>query len=105
MEGLGKPMEEAKLKAMISSVDEDGGGEIDLDEFLLIMAHDKANTDPLDEARKIFALFDKDGGGTIDANELGDALRAMGNSVSSVLCCLGDRQSVCVLDAKDVSVV
>lgn len=46
------------------------------------MARDKANTDPLDEARKIFMLFDKDGGGTIDAGELGDALRQMGQKVT-----------------------
>lgn len=63
-------------------MDEDGGGEIDLDEFLLIMARDKANTDPLEEARKIFMMFDKDGGGTIDAGELGDALRQMGQKVT-----------------------
>eukprot|EP00293_Proteomonas_sulcata_P014763 CAMPEP_0184288178 /NCGR_PEP_ID=MMETSP1049-20130417/674_1 /TAXON_ID=77928 /ORGANISM="Proteomonas sulcata, Strain CCMP704" /LENGTH=702 /DNA_ID=CAMNT_0026594413 /DNA_START=43 /DNA_END=2147 /DNA_ORIENTATION=- len=82
MEGLGRKVEEDKLRAMMADVDEDGTGSIDLEEFLMIMAKDKANEDPLEEARKIFNMFDKDGGGTIDAQELGAALRAMGQVVN-----------------------
>ena len=52
-------------------MDADGSGEIDFEEFLIIMARDKKNTDPMDEAMKIFNTFDKDGSGAIDADELG----------------------------------
>ena len=48
-------------------MDADGSGEIDFEEFLIIMARDKKNTDPMDEAMKIFNMFDKDGSGAIDA--------------------------------------
>lgn len=36
----------------------------------------------MDEAMKIFNMFDKDGSGAIDAEELGEALRAMGHNLS-----------------------
>jgi Ca2+-binding EF-hand superfamily protein len=51
----------------VAQVDADGSGEIDFDEFLIIMARDKKNADPMDEAMRIFNMFDKDGSGAIDA--------------------------------------
>lgn len=82
MEALGRTMTEDQLKAMVATVDTDGTGSIEIDEFLMIMARDKASQDPLADARKIFGMFDKDGSGTIDATELADALRAMGQQVA-----------------------
>jgi calmodulin len=82
MESLGKKMGMAQLKKMMDSVDADGSGHIDVEEFLTIMAKDKAATDPLQEARKIFDRFDTDGSGAIDAQELYAALNAMGQTVT-----------------------
>ncbi len=96
MEGLGKIIPESQLKQMIASVDQDGEGSIDLEEFLLLMARDKANADPLKELQKIFALFDKDGSGSIDAGELGNALRAMGQMVVYVCMYIYTHVYICV---------
>lgn len=38
MDGLGRNLSEAELKAMVDTVDADGSGEIDFEEFLIIMA-------------------------------------------------------------------
>ena len=83
MRGLGREVPEAALRDMIASVDADGTGAIEFDEFLILMARDAAGRDPLAEAARSFALFDADGSGTISADELGAALRASGQDVSN----------------------
>eukprot|EP00961_Rhodomonas_salina_P014378 193043-Rhodomonas_salina.6 len=51
MEALGRTMTEDQLKAMVATddgqVDTDGTGSIEIDEFLMIMARDKASQDPV----------------------------------------------------------
>jgi Ca2+-binding EF-hand superfamily protein len=82
MSGLGKDVPVAALRDMIATVDADGNGAIDSDEFLFIMVRDAAQRDPYADAMRSFSLFDADGSGTISALELGAALRASGHDVS-----------------------
>ena len=50
---MGRSLSDAELRTMVADVDVDGSGEIDFDEFLIIMARDKKNSDPVDEAMKV----------------------------------------------------
>ena len=52
---MGRSLSDAELRTMVADVDVDGSGEIDFDEFLIIMARDKKNSDPVDEAMKVAA--------------------------------------------------
>jgi len=66
---------------MVASVDKDGSGLVDYDDFVALMAAKVAARDPLDELRKAFKLFDDDETGKISfanlkrvARELGEAM-------------------------------
>ena len=76
MEQLGQAANEADLHAMVSDVDTDGDGEINFEEFLMMMAR-KENTDN-DEIRAAFAIFDKNQDGFISRTELRTVMESLG---------------------------
>lgn len=67
-----------QVKDIIRSIDADGSGTIEFDEFLTLMSDPKFNDLAKDEHRQAFEMFDKDGSGHISVAELKDAFRSLG---------------------------
>jgi len=67
-----------QVAVIISSVDSDGSGTIDFDEFLTLMSDPKFNNPARDEHRQAFEMFDKDGSGHISVAELKEVFRNLG---------------------------
>merc|ERR1711944_338839 len=65
--------------AMVSEVDTDGDGEINLEEFLLMMAKKENDND---EIRAAFEIFDKDHDGFISPTELRTVMESLGEVLS-----------------------
>jgi len=72
------PLLEDQVKTIIKSIDADGSGTIDFDEFLTLMSDPKFNDLAKDEHRQAFEMFDKDGSGYISVAELKGAFRDLG---------------------------
>jgi calmodulin len=83
MRSLGQNPTEGELRDMINEVDEDGNGTIEFEEFRIMMERKTRGTDPLEELRMAFKLFDKDNSGTISTNELRDVMRSLGGFIIS----------------------
>lgn len=83
MRSLGQNPTDDELKAMISSVDDNGDNEIDFEEFLILMSSKKSTSnDPDQELKDAFAVFDADGSGTISRSELKKLMKSLGQSLS-----------------------
>ena len=84
MKSLGQNPTMDELKQMIKSVDKDGNGEIDFEEFLILMSQKKGSgsNDPDKELKDAFAVFDKDGSGTISRVELKTLMKSLGQKLS-----------------------
>ncbi|CEO94473.1 EF-hand domain-containing protein [Plasmodiophora brassicae] len=80
---FGKPFNKEQLSAMLKSVDENGDGTIDFEEFCGLMIK-PATKDMTFEAelREAFIVFDKDGNGLISAQELMSVLINLGEAVT-----------------------
>jgi len=72
------PLLEDQVKTIIKTIDADGSGTIDFDEFLTLMSDPKFNDLAKDEHRQAFEMFDKDGSGHISVAELKTAFRDLG---------------------------
>jgi len=70
-----------QVQAIISSVDADGSGEIEFDEFLTLMSDPRFNDLAKDEHRQAFEMFDKDGNGQISVAELKAAFKMLGQKL------------------------
>ena len=83
MKSLGQNPTEAELQEMINEIDIDGNGEIDFDEFLLLMVK-KINegADSEEELYQAFREFDRDGNGLISAAELKHIMAALGERLT-----------------------
>lgn len=75
---LGNTISKERINVIISSVDADGSGTIDFDEFLDLMSDPRFNDPTKDEHRQAFEMFDKDGSGHISIAELKDVFRSLG---------------------------
>merc|ERR1711973_919242 len=71
---------------MVGSVDKDGNGTIDLDEFIALLRSKQtgkyAKMSPEDELKEAFKIFDADNNGTIDADELAKVMKALGENLN-----------------------
>ena len=81
MQSLGQDPTDQDLDDMISEIDQDGNGEIDFDEFLVLMA---MNTQDLTEdaiISKGFSVFDVDDDGFISIDDLRTMMMSLGEEV------------------------
>lgn len=68
---------------MVREVDKDNSGEIDFEEFCEIMAKQMQASDPEEEMRWAFSLFDRQKTGYITAEQLADTFLAeLGDSIA-----------------------
>jgi len=79
---------EGELKKMVSTIDKNRDGQIDLDEFMVMMRRKVGNSSSKytltyeDELKEAFDVFDKDGNGKITAQELADTMKALGENLT-----------------------
>ena len=84
MKKLGSDPTDDEIKQMIKLVDDNGDGEIDFEEFLVLMSAKKKNSkdDPDKELKDAFKVFDADGSGTISKAELMQLMKSLGQNLS-----------------------
>lgn len=80
MRSLGAAPTAAELEGFIDDVDVNGDGEVDFDEFLVLMEQQKNASDPMEELSDAFKIFEKDG-------------RISMLDLYRVMSCLGDKLS------------
>lgn len=79
---------EGELKRMVATIDKNKDGQIDLDEFMVMMRRKVFNSSSKyslsyeDELKEAFDVFDKDGNGKITAQELADTMKALGENLT-----------------------
>ncbi|OQV17184.1 Troponin C [Hypsibius exemplaris] len=82
---MGQAFEDKDLRELIAEVDTDGSGEIEFDEFLVLVSRfvvegDKAKMEQ--ELRDAFRLYDKQGNGYINVSDLREILRALEDKIT-----------------------
>merc|ERR1712164_201728 len=70
MRALGFEPKKDEIAKMIADVDDSGDGEIDFDEFMVMMTAKMGEKDSRDDLLKAFRVFDSDGTGGINFNNL-----------------------------------
>ncbi|XP_028395933.1 neo-calmodulin-like [Dendronephthya gigantea] len=83
MNSLGQRPTEEELKQMIAEADADGNGEVDFDEFLILMKKQMQHMDPEDELRELFQVFDMNSDGKISAMEVQTIMSKQGESINN----------------------
>ena len=78
MRSLGQDPSEEELERMIADVDADGSGEIEFDEFKELMDKRMRESEPEEELKEVFRMFDKKDKGWIDTDDLQTIFRSMG---------------------------
>ncbi|KAF6149599.1 hypothetical protein GIB67_011208 [Kingdonia uniflora] len=86
MASLGHAAIEDDLKKMVSEVDGDGDGYIDLEEFIELNTKGVDETNVLEDLRNAFSMFDLDNNGLISAEELQKVMRSLGDYCSIADC-------------------
>ena len=82
MESLGQSSSPQEIDDMISEVDADGNGEIDLNEFYVLMSRNLVKHDTEEEYQELFKIFDIDNKGHITKDGLQKILVAIGEEVT-----------------------
>jgi len=82
MHKLGQSPTKAELQEMIQSVDDNGDGEIDFDEFLILMKSRIGSVDAEEELKEAFRVFDTDDSGEIDKKELKRLMKKLGQKLT-----------------------
>nr|AHA51331.1 EF-hand_1 domain-containing protein [Charistephane fugiens] len=82
LNSLGVEPTEDVLKEILSEVDADGNGMVDVHEFLVFMASRTLYKDEDQNIRDAFKQFDKDGNGYIDRDELRSLMITLGEKLT-----------------------
>lgn len=82
LRSLGQNPTEAELTDLIAEVDQDGNGEIDFNEFLLMMAKRSKDAETMEQALEAFRVFDKNNKGVISLNDLKNILQNLGEKLT-----------------------
>jgi len=83
LEALGHKLSPAEIADLFRRIDSDGNGEIEFDEFALIMSRRMVKDDWIASMRASFDSFDKDGSGAISIDELREVLvQKLGQNIS-----------------------
>ncbi|PSS01713.1 Calmodulin-3 like [Actinidia chinensis var. chinensis] len=83
MRSMGHNPTEAELQDMMNEVDADGNGTVDFPEFLNFMVRKMDDTtDPEDELKEAFRVFDMDQNGFISAAELCHMMTNLGEKLT-----------------------
>jgi hypothetical protein len=83
LRSLGQNPTQDELEEMVREVDDNGNGEVDFDEFLLLMWKKKIEEDEDIDILEAFKVFDKDGNGSISAAELRHVMHNLGEELSA----------------------
>merc|ERR1711907_514393 len=82
MKALGFEPKPGEIEKLIHSVDDDGDGEMDYDDFERMMEQKILNKDQKDDLLKAFSLFDDDKTGTISLANLKRVAKELGETLS-----------------------
>jgi len=82
MKMLGHKLNEEELEECIQMVDSDGGGSVDIDEFLELMRVKTKEAQDQAEVKEAFRMLDKDGKGEIHTDVIKDILRQLDDTLT-----------------------
>ncbi|XP_052105384.1 calmodulin-beta-like [Mytilus californianus] len=82
MRSLGQNPTNADITDMINEVDSDGSGTINFTEFTNMMGKKMENSNPVEDLREAFKIFDKNNDGKIDTNELKKVMVNIGEKLT-----------------------
>ena len=82
MKALGVKVDKSELRKMITDVDADGSGQVEIDEFITMMTAKMGDNDTREEIDKIFKMFDTSGKGRIEFQDFKKICKELGESMS-----------------------
>lgn len=82
MKALGVKVDKGELRKMITDVDEDGSGQVELPEFITMMTAKMSDGDSREEVEKVFKMFDPDGKGKIEFKDFKKICKELGENMS-----------------------
>ena len=82
MKALGVKVDKAELRKMITDVDADGSGQVEIDEFITMMTAKMGDNDTREEIDKIFKMFDTSNKGRIEFPDFKKICKELGESMS-----------------------
>ena len=81
LQSLGQTPTEHELEEIIREVDIDGNGEVDFNEFCLLMSKRIKSTEQEDTLSDAFKIFDHSGSGELVADDLYSVLTKLGENI------------------------
>ena len=82
LRSLGESPVEAEIQDIIRTIDKDGNGQIDFQEFCIFMHNKRASVDPEQEIETLFQLFDKDNTGMITTKGIQHVMKMLGEEIT-----------------------
>ena len=82
MKALGVKVDKDELRKMITDVDEDGSGSVELPEFITMMTAKMSDSDSREEIEKVFKMFDVDNKGKIDIKDFKRICKELGENMT-----------------------
>ena len=82
MKALGVKVDKDELRKMITDVDTDGSGSVELPEFIEMMTAKMSDSDSKEEVEKVFKMFDTEGKGKIVFIDFKKICKELGESMS-----------------------